>query len=91
LAEQNESLRRKDVTVLGIQAAAVTSESFDRWKDANPLPFKLGRVTDRKPASTWVTEADSLPWLILVNPQGRVIAEGFSPADLAGKLAGLGN
>jgi hypothetical protein len=90
LTEQTESLRQKGVAVLGIQATVVTSESFDRWKEANPLPFKIGRITAKSAASTWATEADSLPWLILVNSQGCVAAEGFSLDDLAGKVGNLG-
>ena len=90
LTEQTESLRQKGVAVLGIQAAVVTGESFDRWKEANPLPFKIGRIAAKSAASTWATEADSLPWLILVNSQGRVAAEGFPLEDLAGKIGDLG-
>jgi hypothetical protein len=90
LSDQTESLRQKGVTVLGIQAVVVTSESFDGWKEANPLPFKIGRIAEKSAASTWATEADSLPWLILVNSQGRVAAEGFSLEDLAGKIGNLG-
>ena len=90
LTEQTKSLCQKGVAVLGIQAAVVTSESFDRWKEANPLPFKIGRITEKTAASAWASEADSLPWLILVNSQGRVAAEGFSLEDLAGKIGNLG-
>jgi protocatechuate 3,4-dioxygenase beta subunit len=90
LTEQTESLRQKGVAVLGIQAAVVAGESFDRWKEANPLPFKIGRIAAKTAASTWATEADSLPWLILVNSQGRVATEGFSLEDLAGKIGKLG-
>jgi len=90
LAEQTESLRQKGVAVLGVQAAVVPSESFDRLKEANPLPFKIGRITAKSAASTWATEADSLPWLILVTSQGRVAAEGFSLEELAGKIGSLG-
>ena len=90
LTEQTESLRQKGVAVLGIQAAVVTSESFDRWKEANPLPFKIGRITEKTAASAWASEADSLPWLILANSEGRLAAEGFSLEDLAGKIGNLG-
>jgi hypothetical protein len=90
LTEQTESLRLKGVAVLGIQAAVVSSDSFDPWKEANPLPFKIGRITAKTAASAWATDTESLPWLILVNSHGQVAAEGFSLEDLARKIASLG-
>jgi protocatechuate 3,4-dioxygenase beta subunit len=89
LIEQTESLRQQGVVVLGIQAAAVADDSFDLWKQANPLPFKSGRVTAKTTASAWAADSESLPWLILVNSQGRVAAEGFPLEDLKGKIARL--
>lgn len=90
LTEQTESLRQKVVAVLGIQAAVVSSDSFGPWKEANPLPFKIGRITAKTAASAWATDTESLPWLILVNSHGRVAAEGFSLEDLTRKIASLG-
>ena len=90
LTEQTESLRQKGVVVLGIQAAVVSNDSFDPWKEATPLPFKIGRITTKTPASAWATDTESLPWLILVNSQGRVAAEGFSLEELKSKIASLG-
>ncbi|HEY5913467.1 MAG TPA: carboxypeptidase regulatory-like domain-containing protein [Verrucomicrobiae bacterium] len=89
LNEQVEMLREKGVTVLGVQAAVVASEVFERWKEASPVPFKIGRVAEKKPSLTWATEVDSLPWLILVNSRGRVAAEGFSMEELSRKLGEL--
>ncbi|MCX6926450.1 MAG: carboxypeptidase-like regulatory domain-containing protein [Verrucomicrobia bacterium] len=89
LTEQTEPLRQKGVAVLGIQAAVVSSDSFDPWKEANPLPFKIGRTTAKSAASAWATDTESLPWLILVNSQGRVAAEGFPLEDLPRKIASL--
>jgi hypothetical protein len=90
LSEQTASLRQQGVAVLGIQAAVVSSNSFDPWKEANPLPFKIGRITAKTAASAWAADTESLPWLILVNSHGRVAAEGFSLEDLARKIGSLG-
>jgi hypothetical protein len=68
----------------------VADDSFDLWKQANPLPFKSGRVTAKTTASAWAADSESLPWLILVDSQGRVAAEGFSLEDLTRKIATLG-
>ena len=54
------------------------------------MPFKIGRITAKTAASAWATDTESLPWLILVNPQGLVAAEGFSLEDLTRKIATLG-
>jgi hypothetical protein len=90
LSEQTESLRQKGVAILTIQAAVVSSGSFDPWKEATPLPFKIGRITAKTSASAWATDTESLPWLILVDSHGRVAAEGFSLEDLMSKIASLG-
>ncbi len=90
LTEQNEILHQKGVAVVCVQAAVVANDSFDDWKQGNPLPFKIGRITTKTAASAWATETDSLPWLILVNAEGRVTAEGFPLAELTGKLVQLG-
>ncbi|MCX6906348.1 MAG: carboxypeptidase regulatory-like domain-containing protein, partial [Verrucomicrobia bacterium] len=60
LTEQIESLRQQGVAVLGIQAAVVSSNSFDPWKETNPLPFKIGRITAKTAASGWATDTESL-------------------------------
>ncbi len=62
----------------------------DRWSRATLLPFRIGRMTDKTLASRRATDTDSLPWLILVTPQGRVAAEGFSLEDLADKMHDIG-
>ena len=90
LSDQYESLRQKGVTVLAIQAAVVADDAYDQWKQENSVPFKIGRITEKTPATRWATETESLPWLMLVNSQGRVIAEGFSLEDMPGKIENLG-
>jgi hypothetical protein len=90
MSEQHEALRQQGVNVLAIQAT-VGSESFSRWTKANAVPFSVGSITKKNAASAWATETETLPWLILVNAQGRVVAEGFPCEELAAKLTGLGN
>jgi hypothetical protein len=86
LAEQHDALRQKGLTVLGLQAAITTAESFKEWKDANPVPFRVGRVVEKADKTKWASEADSLPWLILTDGERRVTAEGFPLDELEAKL-----
>lgn len=86
LAEQHNALRQKGLTVLAVQAAVTAAESFETWKSANPLPFPLGRVTEKSAATKWVTDVESLPWLILRDTESKVVAEGFALDELDAKL-----
>ena len=51
--------------------------------------FVIGRMSSKTPEARWATEATPLPWLILVNSEGRVVAEGFPPNELDVKIDGL--
>jgi protocatechuate 3,4-dioxygenase beta subunit len=86
LAEQHEGLKQKGITVLGLQAAVTTADSFKEWKGANPVPFPVGRVAEKADTTKWASEADSLPWLILTDGDRRVTAEGFALDELEAKL-----
>ncbi len=89
LAEQNDALRQKGVNVLAAQAALTTEDSFKQWKDANPVPFAVGRVAEKLDKVKWATEVESFPWLILTDAKGRVAAEGFALEELDAKLQTL--
>jgi protocatechuate 3,4-dioxygenase beta subunit len=89
LADQNDALRQKGLTVLGLQAAVTTAGSFKEWKDGNPVPFPVGRVADKTDKTKWASEVESLPWLILTDGDRRVTAEGFPLNELEAKLKGL--
>jgi hypothetical protein len=86
LAEQHDALRQKGLTILGIQAAVTTAESFKEWKDANSLPFPVGRLPEKADQIKWVSDVESLPWLILTDGERRVTAEGFALDELEAKL-----
>jgi len=89
LADQHDALRQKGLTVLGLQAAVSTAESFKEWKDGNSVPFPVGRVAEKTDKTKWASEVESLPWLILTDGNRQVIADGFSIEELDAKLKGL--
>jgi hypothetical protein len=89
LADQHEALRQKGLTVLGVQAAVTTADSFKEWKDGNPVPFPVGRLAEKADKTKWASEVESLPWLILIDGDRRVTAEGFPLDELETKMKGL--
>jgi len=86
LAEQHEALKAKGVVVVAVQATPTTADAFKAWKDSNPVPFPVGWVQEDSNKTRWATAVESLPWLILADAQGRVIAEGFAIEELEAKL-----
>jgi hypothetical protein len=90
LAEQYDALKQKGVTVLGLQAAITTADSLKEWKEANPVPFPVGRVAEKADKTKWASGVESLPWLILTDGERRVTAEGFALDELDVKLKSQG-
>jgi UTP-glucose-1-phosphate uridylyltransferase len=89
LAEQFEALKQKGITVLAVQAAAISEDSFKAWREANSLPFAVGRLAEKPDKVKWATQVESLPWLILTEAQHRVAAEGFAIEELDAQLQAL--
>ena len=86
LIQQHDALRQKGLTLLGLQAAVTTAERFKEWKDANPVPFSVGRVAQKTYSLRWASEVETLPWLILTDADRQVTAEGFALDELDAKL-----
>jgi protocatechuate 3,4-dioxygenase beta subunit len=89
LDEQAAALRQQGVTVLGVQAAVTSDETFNEWKNASPVSFPVGRVTEKSEKSRWASAVPALPWLILADANHRVITEGFSLDELDAQIKKL--
>jgi hypothetical protein len=89
LEEQAAALRQQGVTVLGVQAAVASNETFNEWKTSSPVSFPVGRVTEKSEKSKWVSTVPALPWLILADADHRVIAEGFLLDELDAQIKKL--
>ncbi len=89
LDEQAAALRQQGVTVLGVQAAVTSDETFNEWKSGSPVSFSVGRVTERSEKSKWASAVPALPWLILADANHRVIAEGFALDELDAQIRKL--
>ncbi len=90
LAEQHGTLREKGITVLGLQAAIASADVLKEWKEASSPPFPVGQITEKNDKTKWACDVDSMPWLILTDPEHRVVAEGFAFEDLDAKLKEAG-
>ncbi len=87
LAEQASSLKEKGV-ILGIaQLPGTGTEAFKEWVSSESLSFPAVQVPTNSPKAKLVSRFDPLPYLILTDPQRRVIAEGFPVEDLESVLA----
>ncbi len=86
LTEQHESLRQKGLTILGLQAAAVSTDVVKEWKQSSSPPFPVGQLTEKNDKTKWASEVESMPWLILTDADRRVVAEGFALEEIDAKL-----
>jgi hypothetical protein len=86
LARRAEELKRKGVTVVGIQVLAIDKSKLDTWVKENGITFPIGMAQgdSEKIRSTW--GARSLPWLILTDADHVVGDEGFAVAQIGDKL-----
>ncbi len=82
LAEQYDALRKRELSVIGLQAAVTSDDVFKEWKDAAAPPFQVGRLVERTAASKWASDMETMPWLILTDSEHRVVAEGFALEEL---------
>jgi hypothetical protein len=89
LDEQAVALRQQNVSVLGVQAAITSDEAFNEWKTSSPVLFPVGRVTEKSEKTKWASAVPALPWLILTDAQGRVVAEGFALDELDAQIKKL--
>jgi hypothetical protein len=88
LAELASSLKDKGVVIAAIQSTVISADDWKAWKEANTMPFPVGRLADTADSSKWVSRIDSIPWLILTDANRKVVSEGFALEELDAKLKG---
>jgi protocatechuate 3,4-dioxygenase beta subunit len=89
LAGRHDTLKQRGLAVAALQVAVITDDAWAALGDSVTAPFPIGRVKEKSAKTRWATDSGSLPWLILVNPEGRVAAEGFRLEELDSKLKDL--
>jgi hypothetical protein len=81
LKRDQSRLQRQGVAVAAVQAAERGVPTG--WPEDNPLPFPLGQMNEGpegRVLQAW--RAERLPWLILADAKGVILAEGFDLAQL---------
>lgn len=89
LNEKAAALTQKDVSTIGIQATVTSDETFNEWKNASPVSFSVGRVTDKSEKTKWASTVTTFPWLILADANHQVIEEGFPFSELDAQIQKL--
>lgn len=81
LKRDQSRLQRQGVAVAAVQAAERGVPAA--WQENSPLPFPLGQMNvgpEGRVLRAWRVER--LPWLILADAKGVILAEGFNLAQL---------
>lgn len=86
LAKKAEELKRKDATIIAIQASGVEKSELDTWVKKNRIPFPVGMIQGEETKAHFAWGIRSLPWLILTDRGHIVRAEGFALSELSDKI-----
>ena len=86
LAKRAEDLEQKGVTVLGVQAAETDRGALEQWLKNQNIAVPVGTIKADVKRTTFAWGVQSLPWLILTDVQHKIVAEGFTVADLDAKI-----
>lgn len=86
-AEKAALLKEKGVTAMLLQAAPTDRAKLDAWLKDNEIACPCGMIAEDAEATTFNLGVQGLPWLILTDGEGKVVAEGFGVNELEGKLS----
>jgi hypothetical protein len=86
LAKQTTTLRDKGVLVVAVQASKMDQNALDEWVKKYNVPFSIGMVQGDAEKVRFAWGVQSLPWLILTNTNGVVVADGFQFGELENQL-----
>lgn len=86
LSEQYQSITNQNVQVIGIWQPVTDKESFQAWRQSSPVPFPVGFRTNRSEKTQWIDQIESLPYLLLLDPQGRTTVKDLELEELQSTL-----
>ncbi|MCF7668226.1 MAG: carboxypeptidase regulatory-like domain-containing protein [Verrucomicrobia bacterium] len=89
LAANADVLNEHDVIVVLLNTSPVDKEQLKNWLDDNQIHYPCGVMDEDAEDMKFEMGIQSLPWLILTDPEHEVIAEGFSVEELGEKLKEL--
>jgi protocatechuate 3,4-dioxygenase beta subunit len=85
LAKRAKHLDDQGITTICIQASPVDRDFLSSWVRQHKIHFPIGRITGDIPKVRSDWGAESLPWLILADPENIVRARGFDIGELDDK------
>lgn len=86
LSKRAQELKAKDVAVIAIQASKVDENTLNEWIKTNNISFPVGMIQGDAEKIQFAWGVKSLPWLILMDTEHVVRAEGFGLDELDKKV-----
>ena len=82
LSKRAQELTAQDVIIVGIQAADVDTEAFNKWIKASNFDFPIGIIQANLDEIKFNWSVQALPWLILTDKEKIIQAENFALEEL---------
>lgn len=86
LAAKDAILSENHIQVILLHVAPADKTILDKWLRDNGIAYPCGIVDEKTEEFQSRMGVQSMPWMILTDPQHTVTAEGFSVEELAQKL-----
>lgn len=86
LAKQAQQLKQEGVSVVTVQASKVDENTLNQWVKNYKIPFPVGMVQGDVEKIRFDWGVRSLPWIILIDKNHIVAAEGFGLNELNEKI-----
>ncbi len=83
LKRREGALKERGIVVLAVNTRGVDDATFERWIRQRAFSFPIGMIRgNRTTGSRRRYDIEMLPWLILMDGEHRIAAEGFAALDL---------
>jgi hypothetical protein len=86
LSKRVQKLTTKDIIVVAIQASKIDENALNKWVKKYQIPFTVGAITVDIEKVRFAWGVRSLPWLILIDKQHNIRAEGFGLSEFEEKM-----
>jgi len=82
LAAQAQKLEQMGVNVITVQSSTVDDSALNEWIIKNKIPFTVGMIEKDVEETKFNWGIQTSPWLIITDPQHKVLVEGFGLEQL---------
>ena len=90
LSKRTQELKAKDIAVIVVQASNVDEGMLSEWVKKNDVSFPVGMIQNDEEQTRFNWGVKSLPWLILIDNNHIVAAEGFGIEEIGDHLNNTG-